>query len=165
MKRFTLLILTLLAISCSTDSIVEKNIKNYFNEEFPEYKILSAEFSRLYILHPLDDEKIPSPDTTDFAATFAHSMSMTGAGAALSLISNGCNRNAINQIVENDEIFRKWETGAVDYVKVGFLRIEDEDKDVEKIGICFKIDSLYNVANMYLVSDDRYVYSKVFDKN
>ena len=165
MKRLFFILIALLAVSCSIDSVVEKNIKEYFYEEFPEYKIISSEFSRLYILHPLDDEKIPSPETDDFAEKFSHSMTVSGAGTALTLISNGCNRNAIDQIVEGDEIFRKWETGAEDYVKVGFFRVEDEDKDVEKVGICFKVDSLYNVANMYLVSDYKYVYSKVFDKN
>lgn len=165
MKRLFFILIALLAVSCSIDSVVEKNIKEYFYEEFPEYKIISSEFSRLYILHPLDDEKLPSPETDDLAEKLRHAMTMTGGGAALQLIANGCNRIAIDDIVESDAIFHKWETGAKDYVKVGFFRIEDEDEDIEKVGICFKIDSLYNVEDMYLVSDYKYVYSKVFDKN
>ena len=165
MKRLFFILIALLSVSCSIDSVIEKNIEDYFYEEFPEYKIISSEFSRLYILHPLDDEKIPIPETDDFGEKLSHCMTVTGTETAITLIFNGCNRNVIDQIVEGDELFRKWETGAEDYVKVGFFRIEDEDKDLDKVGLCFRVDSLYNVVDMYLVSDYKYVYSKVFDKN
>lgn len=165
MKYLFYLLFAIIIISCSNDSLVEKNIEDFLHQEFPEYDIISAEYSRLFILHPLNDDKIPAPDTSDFSATFSHSMTTTGAGTAISLISNGCNRSAINQVVECDELFRRWETGAVDYVKIGFMKLGHKKDGIEDIGICFKIDSLYNVVQMYLVSDDEYVYNKVFDNN
>lgn len=164
------MIILIVSCSCSNDSVVEKNIESYIAERFPELTILSIKYSDLYILHPLNYEKIPMTIDTigmstmdKFSAKMSHTYDVSGAGIALDLIMKGCNKDVINEIIRCDELFRQYKTGAEDYVKIVFVEMEDKYKDVHKDLACFKIDSLYNVEDMYLVKDHDYIYKKLFE--
>ena len=156
--------------TCANDSLVEKNIESYLYEKFPELDILSIKYSDLFILHPLNYEMIPMTIDTvgmsamdKFSAALSHKYDVSGAGVAMDLIVKGCNKKVINDIIRYDELFRQYETGAKDYVKIAYVKLEDKYGDIYKDLVCFKIDSLYNVEDMYLVEDHDYVYGKVID--
>lgn len=160
----------LLFWGCSKNTLVEKNIEKYIHNEYPQYRILSAEYSDLYILHPLDYKDIPmSKDTTGlsdidkFSAEFSHISDMSGSSVALSLLFKGCDKKVIDDIIAYNKIYEQWNKKGKDFVKIAFLKLEDEYMYIEEIPICFVIDSLYNVDNMCSVSDERYVYRKIFE--
>lgn len=159
-----------LLIGCSKNSKVEKNIEKYIHDKYPQYRILSAEYSDLYILHPLDYEDIPmSIDTTGlstmdkFAAGICHTSDMSGSSVALSLSFKGCDKKVIDDIITYNKIYEQWNKKGEDFVKIAFLELEDESMNIEVIPICFVIDSLYHVDDMHSVSDERYVYRKIFE--
>lgn len=88
-------------MGCSKNTLVEKNIEKYIHNEYPQYRILSAEYSDLYILHSLDYKDIPmSKDTTGlsdidkFSAEFSHISDMSGSSVALSLLFKGCDKKS-----------------------------------------------------------------------
>lgn len=159
-----------LFFGCSKNALVEKNIEKYIHDKYPQYRILSAEYSDLYILHPLDYKDIPmNIDTTGlsdmdkFVAEFSHTADMSGSSVALSLLIKGCDKKVIDDIITYNKIYEQWNKKGKDFVKIAFLELEDEYMDIEEIPICFVIDSLYHVDIMCSVSDDRYVYRKIFE--
>ena len=62
----------LLFWGCSKNTLVEKNIEKYIHNEYPQYRILSAEYSDLYILHPLDYKDIPMSKLTNARQNTLH---------------------------------------------------------------------------------------------
>lgn len=147
-------------ISRSDDEVVEKNIEAYLESRFPDLKIVSSEYSRMFISRPLDETKIPA----GFGSAAEEAM------ACVCWIMNDTftpiTKNAIDDLIRDDKRFKEWGTGAANYIKFGFFEVEYEGVNVENIGISFSIDSLLNVKTSRVIKEDcNYAYYKVFTNN
>lgn len=159
--------------SCkNTESqVAQSNIEKYFENKFSEvfsddFQILGFKHSSLYILEPLDTCKVvkrTAPTNNNKIEEYEYWMTAFDSFVGLSL--SGCTRGSLNAIIRNDENYRKWQTGADEYVIISFVNVQDKNGTSSKeLGLCFKLSKDLNILNVYPIEDDDedYVYIKLF---
>lgn len=169
-KILFIFVFSCLISSCNKDKntqIVQQNIKQYIEEnlDLSKVKISKYKFSNLYILTPLETDKLPN-DTTSSDGSFESVYNkFDKASGILNLSISGCTRSSIEDIVENDKLYRKWKTGAKEYLMVSFLTLKNQQgPESSEVGLAFRFSKELNITKVYNVKeeDDDYVYSKIF---
>jgi len=166
MKRIKLysilLILILFLNSCNfQEEKAKRAIKKYTKELFKEYKydMKPVRFSKLYIIEPKDNEKVPKFTTSDIGENLMQYMELNGTALFLSL--KKCDVELMNSIIENDKKFEKWGTGGKRFVMVCFFEGKDDQGIDGHFGTIFKIDSVLQIEKMYFIDDEQEIFNKI----
>lgn len=148
----------------------QQNVRNYFEEELSsnseKLSIEKCMYSDLYILTPYDENKVVKPiepDRNDEEKTLEYMLDLFDSAVILSV--NGCSRGIIEAIIKNDANYRKWKTGAKEYVMISYAKVKHaHSEDIEEFGLCFRLSRDLNIINVYPVTedDDDYVYLRLF---
>lgn len=129
--------------------------------------IVGYKHSDLYIFRPLDETKLPKVDTVnneDEMIAFIKQMrngfnSYQGISFGLSI--NGCDYNAIKSVIANDEEYRKYQTGAKEYLMITYVTGRDVDGLVEiEKGVCFRFNQSLDIIEVYGIEKESedYIY-------
>lgn len=172
--KFVLLLFCLVFLSsCKEDEtqIAQSNIELFFENLLSKklsnkFQIQEFKHSKMYILEPLDKSKvvkptIPDENNEEEVVISALSMFDTFVGLGFS----GCTRRCLNTIIQNDNNYREWQTGAKEYVVITFVNVLDESgKHSKELGLCFKLSKDLNILDTYSIpeEDEDYIYIKLF---
>ena len=129
--------------------------------------IVGYKHSNLYIFRPLDETKLPKEDTIDnedkmiaFAQKFRNNFN-TYRGISFCLSIGGCGCNEIKSVIANDEKYRKYETGAKEYLMITYVigRDVNELVEIEK-GLCFRFNQDIDIIEVYDIEEESedYIY-------
>ena len=166
--------LSFVFLGCSENKdalVVRQNIQAYIEEKNDKNVAVITEYkhSKLYMLSPLDETKIPNPeipDDEDEKLVEAINYGFNGdRGIKLSLIGSGCGNRTIDNIIENDMNLRKWGTGAKEYIMITFVTLQSVDgKLSQELGLCFRLSQELNIQDIYSVNEDDedYVFIRLF---
>ena len=145
-------------VSCNNkEKKAKENIKTYLIENSRNgTKITFNQFSKLYILSPKDNSKIPSPDITasekESAYDFGNLFSIYSSGLALSL--GGCTPKILQRIIDNDKKFNEWNTGGDEFIMICFFTGKDKFLEEYDLGVCIRLDSMLNVSKLYRIKNN-----------
>ena len=172
--KFILLLFCLFSLYSCKDKevqIAQSNIELYFENKFSEtllndFQILGFKHSPIYILEPLDTSKVikPKVPTNNNSVEIFENL-LTAFESFVGLSLGGCKRSSLNAIIQNDKNYRKWKTGAKEYVVISFANISNKNGTKSKeLGLCFKLNKNLNILNTYSIDDEDedYVYIKLF---
>lgn len=162
MKKTLLLILLSLAfIACnSLDKEAEKAIQKYMDKNIDaEVRCKSEFYSKLFIIDPKNDDKLPKIEGDDIGDKFIAYMALYGAGVDLAI--SGCTPSTMKKIIKNDDYFRKWNTGGNEYVMIGFFKVTNILGEESRGGLCFKLDSTLTVTRAYTIEDKEEIFCLV----
>lgn len=157
-----------------SEEIAQQNIEQYIEEYINKNvgKVVSYKHSPLYILVPLNEDKRPKSDNENKNIDFAEALDVamdSHLGVTLTLSATGCNSRAIDHIIENDAKFRKLKTGTKESIMVTFVTIQGINNNslTEEIGICFRLSTELNIAEIYIISgdDEDYIYTRIFGQS
>lgn len=172
--KFVLLLFGLALLSSCKDNetqIAQSNIELFFENLLSkklsnEFQILEFKHSQMYILEPLDKSKVimPTiPDENNEEEVVISVLSMFDSFVGLNI--SGCTHRCLNTIIQNDNNYREWQTGAKEYVVITFVNVQDESgKHSKELGLCFKLSKDLNILDTYSIpkEDEDYIYIKLF---
>lgn len=175
MKRKFVLLLFCLAFlsSCKEDEtqIAQSNIELFFENLLSKklsnkFQIQEFKHSKMYILEPLDKSKVVKPtipDENNEEEVLISELSLFDTFVGLGF--SGCTRRCLNTIIQNDNNYLEWQTGAKEYVVITFVNVQDESgKHSKELGLCFKLSKDLNILDTYSIpeDDEDYIYIKLF---
>lgn len=175
-RTITVVVLTSLLVGCEkpiTEIDIAKNNAEQYLSEFLNRElvgkgsIVGYKHSDLYILRPLDETKLPKVDTVnneDEMIAFIKRMrngfnSYQGISFGLSI--NGCDYNAIKSVIANDEEYRKYQTGAKEYLMITYVTGRDVEGLVEiEKGVCLRFNQCLDIIEVYGIEKESedYIY-------
>ena len=172
--KFVLLLFCLtLLYSCKNKEtqIAQSNIEMFFENKIlksvsANFQILGLKHSPMYISEPLDASKVvkqKAPTAGNKVEEVEYFLTMLDSFVGLSI--SGCTRGSLNTIIQNDINYRKWNTGAKEYIVITFANVQDKSSnDPMELGLCFKLSKDLNILDTYSISeeDEDYIYIKLF---
>ncbi|MFI3331706.1 MAG: hypothetical protein R3Y38_07875 [Rikenellaceae bacterium] len=161
-KLLSILLLAILVVACgnNAEKLAYKNIDDYMlniiSDDDVPVTLISANYSKLYIIYPKHSDRIPKPtkpeDTGDFAGDFGNMLELYGTG--ISLAASGCTYKTFDQIVKNDKKFNEWKTDGEEFVVLGKFELKDKWLNTHEVGLCFRLDSMLNIYKPYPIEAD-----------
>lgn len=177
----SVLICGLLLVGCSESKEkkqAKKSIESYmesFTKSNTSYT--PKDFSNLYIVEPIDRNKIPDVKDDNFffslinrddfktyiqenqkssfnqlqLRTFWY-VANVGITPLILCLSNICSANRVSNIIRDDKIYRKYKTGGKRYIMFHFFSAKNNRENVET-GLCFMLDSSLNVIRPYYIEN------------
>lgn len=153
--------------------IAQQNIQLYIEENINKnyIKVVNYKHSPLYILIPLNEDKIPLNTqrvNSKEVGSIMKDVMDTYNGVTLTLAAAGCNSRAIDKIVENDADFHKWKTGAKEYIILSFPTFQSINGTITlEQGYCFRLSQELNIQKVYKISDEDedYIYTRIFGQS
>ena len=152
--------------------VARSNAEQYLSESLNRElvgkgSIVGYKHSDLYVFRPLDETKLPKVDTVnneDEMIAFIKQMrngfnSYQGISFGLSIY--GCDYNAIKSVIANDEEYRKYQTGAKEYLMITFVTGSDVGGLVEITkGVCFRFNQYLDIIEVYGIEKESedYIY-------
>ena len=142
MKTKILLLMLVLATcvglsSCSENKIAKDNIKQYIIDKYlNDAEIVEEAYSELYISRTTNEEElqtiflesIENKSMGEIGYATSKNLTTSPSGIAIRLMTTGCSRSVIEDIIRNDADFNKANYEAKEYFMIAFFTIRKEYK-------------------------------------
>lgn len=180
MKTKILLLMLVLATcvglsSCSENKIAKDNIKQYIIDKYlNDAEIVEEAYSELYISRTTNEEElqtiflesIENKSMGERGYATSKYLTTSPSGIAIRLMTTGCSRSVIEDIIRNDADFNKANYEAKEYFMIAFFTISKEYK-TEKVTLLFSLTPNFNILETHKIpaEDSDYIYIRTIGPN
>ena len=164
--------------SCSDNEykIAEQNVKDYFSSNYLEDgKIVEEMYSKLYVFRPTNEKElqeiflksIETKSLGEKGQAISKNLTSGPSGISIRLITGGCTRSVIEDIIRNDIEYRDSKYATAEYIMIALFRIRNTREIEEMIGFCFSLTPQFNVLDAYNIpkEDIDYLYLRTIGPN
>ena len=122
--------------SCSDNEykIAEQNVKDYFSSNYLEDgKIVEEMYSKLYVFRPTNEKElqeiflksIETKSLGEKGQAISKNLTSGPSGISIRLITGGCTRSVIEDIIRNDIEYRDSKYATAEYIMIAFFIIRN----------------------------------------